>query len=61
MFTFFCVRSSAEYDSVEQNLFEMLVVAQLVKRYPACYGTQRFIATGPYHEPYESNSQPHIL
>jgi len=51
MFTFFCVRSSAEYDSVEQNLFEMLVVAQLVKKYPAFYGTRRFstVFTRAYH------------
>jgi hypothetical protein len=29
---------------MEQSLFEKLIVAQLVKKFPAVYGTRKFIA-----------------
>ena len=40
-------------------LLEKLTVSQLVKKFPAFYGTRRFItATCPYPEPARSNPHP---
>ena len=46
-------------------LLENLTVSQLVKKFPAFYGTRRFItaftsATCPYPEPARSSPYPHI-
>jgi hypothetical protein len=54
-------------NSKEQVLLEKLILAQLVKKFPAFYGTQNFItvlqkpATGSYSEPDESNPHPFKL
>jgi len=47
---------------MEKSLLEKLTVAQLVKKFPAFYGTRMFIiANGPYSKPYESSPHPHKL
>jgi hypothetical protein len=52
---------------MEENLLEKLVVTQLVKKFPAFYGTRRFIpvitdpTTGPYPQPNESSPYFPIL
>jgi len=51
---------------MEHVLLEKLTGFQLVKKFPAFYGTQRFIttfkahATYPYPEPVGSSPYPHI-
>jgi hypothetical protein len=48
-------------------IIEKLIIAHLLKIFPAFYETRRFItysqdpATGPYLEPFESSAHPHIM
>jgi len=50
-----------------RTLFEKLITIQLLKKFPALYGIQKFItcskdpATGPCPEPYESSAYSHTL
>jgi len=59
-----------ELTKYSRVLFENLVVPQTVEKFPALYGTQRFItmfttalhlSTYPYREPDKSNLYPSIL
>jgi hypothetical protein len=46
------------------SVFRKLIVSQLVKKFPAVYGTRRFItlfASGLYPEPDESTPHPYFL
>ena len=60
LFTYLLTYSLTPYSKV---LLEKLIGFQLVKKFPAFYGTRRFITafTSPFLEPAPSSSHPHIL